>query len=129
MKNRAKCRLCQTLIESFFERDFITCKCGEISVFGGDGMHTKAKDYANFLRVDEMGNEIPVKYVSVHEDEKSNGQPTDAPKEFSKAELIEELETFIKNDLQLPDDAHIQHISFVDLLRYMVPILSILKKL
>ncbi len=33
--NKAKCRKCGDIIESKYRHDFVTCKCGAISVDGG----------------------------------------------------------------------------------------------
>ena len=54
MKNRAKCKLCNSIIESFHRHDYVTCACGEIAVDGGlDYFKVIARDYANFLRIDD----------------------------------------------------------------------------
>lgn len=64
MKNKAKCKQCLSIIESFHETDYVTCKCGEISVYGGNiALYSSARDYTNFLRVDDEGNEIVVKFM------------------------------------------------------------------
>ena len=34
-RNRAKCKKCQDVIESKHRHDFVTCKCGSISLDGG----------------------------------------------------------------------------------------------
>ena len=64
MRNRAKCKLCQSTIESFHPTDLVLCKCGEISVDAGEGLKCAAKSWENFLRVDDEGNEIIVKVES-----------------------------------------------------------------
>lgn len=59
MRNRAKCKLCGDILESFHEFDYQTCKCNEISISGGlIRYECAAKDFSNFLRVDDEGNEI-----------------------------------------------------------------------
>lgn len=58
MKNRAKCKACQSIIESLNEKDTVDCACGQISVSGGDKMGCAAIDWSNFLRVDDEGNII-----------------------------------------------------------------------
>lgn len=68
MKNRAKCKLCQTIIESFHSTDLVLCQCGEISVDGGDAMRCAAKNWDNFLRVDDNGKEYPVKVQEYSEE-------------------------------------------------------------
>lgn len=61
MRNRAKCKKCLSIIESYHRSDRATCLCGEISIDGGlDRMLAQAIDWANFLRVDDEGNEIIV---------------------------------------------------------------------
>lgn len=35
VSNKAKCRKCEDIIESKHVHDFVTCKCGAISVDGG----------------------------------------------------------------------------------------------
>ena len=46
------------IIESLKESDVMECKCGEISVGGGDRMLCSATRWSNFIRVDDEGNEI-----------------------------------------------------------------------
>ncbi len=54
MKNRAKCKKCHSVLESFHEFDYITCKCGEIAISGGNQkLECYANDWSNFLRVDD----------------------------------------------------------------------------
>lgn len=58
MQNRAKCKLCNKIIISEHESDTVICACGHISVSGGQKFGCSAKDWANFIRVDDEGNEI-----------------------------------------------------------------------
>jgi len=49
--NRAKCKLCGTIIVSRHRHDLVSCKCGEIFVDGGnDYWRCGAKNFKNFLR-------------------------------------------------------------------------------
>jgi hypothetical protein len=124
MKNRAKCRLCKDILESFHRYDYVTCKCGEISIDGGnDFLHCSAKDFANFMRVDDEGHEILVKLVekSQQEDPIEPGKPT-------RNEKIEMLEIMIKNIENLPQSAMNLPINHYDLCSFMVLIASILKE-
>lgn len=108
MRNRAKCKLCEEVIESLHRNDFVSCKCGEIAIDGGlDYLRSVARDYSNFLRVDDEGSERPVAYV--------NKNPTDGqvdkvaeeePKHvLSRADKMRELERFFdhENFDRLPD--------------------------
>lgn len=55
IRNRCKCALCGDVIESKHRHDFVTCKCGAISVDGG-------KDYlkrsGNWEDIIEMSEEV-----------------------------------------------------------------------
>jgi hypothetical protein len=62
MRNRAKCKKCGDIIESFHRYDYVYCKCKEIGISGGnDEYHVTANDFTHFLRVDDEGNELVVK--------------------------------------------------------------------
>lgn len=58
MRNRAKCKQCESIIESLSLQDECSCKCGQISVSGGDKMGCAAINWSNFLRVDDENNVI-----------------------------------------------------------------------
>ena len=40
-RNRAKCLTCGDVVESKHVHDFVTCKCGAISVDGGNEYHRR----------------------------------------------------------------------------------------
>lgn len=62
MRNRGKCKLCKDVLESFHEFDRVECSCGEVSITGGQVKFLVfAKDFANFLRIDDQDKEISVK--------------------------------------------------------------------
>jgi len=69
VKNIAKCKLCESVIQSFFKGDYAECKCGEIAVSEGDAMFVHFKDPANFLRIDEDGHTYPIQYNEKKEDD------------------------------------------------------------
>lgn len=63
MRNRAKCKLCEEIIESFHQFDYVSCDCGEISIDGGEyTFGASAKNFANFLRIDDNDKEVAVKF-------------------------------------------------------------------
>lgn len=120
MKNRAKCKLCKDILESFHRYDYVTCKCGEISISGGrDTLECSAKDWSNFLRVDDEGNEIVVKVqervlnpltdtiegikVTRSNDTAPTTPPT--PAKPTKQEVLKELHLLIESYEQLPNNA------------------------
>jgi len=68
MRNRAKCKLCLSLIESFSTHDFVRCSCGEIFVDGGQSyLRCGANDFKNFIRVEDDGTEKEVTFVPFDE--------------------------------------------------------------
>jgi len=128
MRNRAKCKLCQEILESFHRYDFVTCKCGEISIDGGpDGLHCGARDWRNFLRVDDNGNEIIVQTKEVDAKEEVEEKKSEEPQKMTKKELIEMLDSMVKNIESLPKNAMDSFINHYDLYSYIALITSILK--
>jgi len=123
MKNRAKCKLCNDIIESFHRHDFVKCKCEEIYVDGGlDYFRCGAGDWRNFLRVDDEGNEIE---VTVQEkDDVKTEEPKAKP---TKKELLKTLEEMVKTFNELPQEAMmapITHYDFSSLLSVLLILFS-----
>jgi len=54
IKNAARCKLCDTIIESRFRHDFQACPCGEIFVDGGlDYVRRGGNDLDNIEELSE----------------------------------------------------------------------------
>ena len=125
MKNRAKCKLCNDVLESFHTYDYVTCKCGEISISGGnDRLECSAKHWDNFLRVDDNGNEIVVKVDGTEEKEQKDEHGSIR---MSKSDKIEMLEAMVKNIENLPQGAMAQPITHYDMYTFMILVLAIFK--
>lgn len=132
MRNRAKCKLCGDIIESLAFADIVSCSCDEITIWGGlQELRTVSRtpDYRNFLRIDESGNEIAVKYVDKDAKEKGDEQPANPPEQIATKEIIDTIEEMIKNDENLPQHVLFAPCTQADLIRYAIPILSVLKRL
>ncbi len=100
MRNRAKCKKCASIIESFTLYDYVDCKCGEINIYGGkDKLGCSAKDWVNFLRIDDLGNEI---LVQVKENNQEIHQPSTKP---TQQEILETLTHLINSYENLPSHA------------------------
>jgi len=113
MRNRAKCKLCSSIIESFHSTDYVECKCGEIALDGGEALACFANDWKNFLRVDDKGNEV---VVSV-KDEKTSQEPSDT--KVNRKDLIEMLSRMADAVQKLPQNAMslpITHYDYASLL-------------
>lgn len=54
-KNKARCKLCGDIIESKFTHNFVSCKCGEIFLDGGNSYwRSGANKLANIERIEEL---------------------------------------------------------------------------
>ena|ERR1700735_3291134 len=128
MKNRAKCKLCNCTIESFFDGDHVSCKCGHIYVARGPAMFCGAENWANFVRIDDEGNEIIVTYK-----EKEKGEEEPQCRKFdqkpSKNELLKEMDTLIAYYDGMPQNALLAPVSHSDLLSVMLVVSSLFKSI
>lgn len=125
MRNRAKCKLCKSIIESFHSMDYVTCKCGEISVDAGEALKCYAKDFANFLRVDDEGNEIIVT-IQESADVKPLCNPEEKKKP-SRKELLDMLDNMIESIDSLPNNAMTTPINHYDFSSALILVSSILR--
>lgn len=51
MRNRARCKLCDSTIESVHRHDFVKCACGAIAVDGGKDYLRRIGEPANFIEL------------------------------------------------------------------------------
>jgi len=117
MRNIAKCKLCESVIESFHSTDYVECKCGEIAVDAGEALKCFVKtSWDNFLRVDEKGNTIK---VSVDE-----AKPTD---EIPVTDPREQIEYFLQRLKEMPQAAMSMPLNHYDLINIYETILSVIK--
>lgn len=59
LRNRARCKLCDEIIESNYRHDFKSCKCGEISVDGGTSyLRRLATSFENLEELSEFELEV-----------------------------------------------------------------------
>lgn len=124
MRNRAKCKLCSSVIESHFMGDVVSCKCGEITVYDGAAMRCEFKQIENFLRIDDIGHEIKVTYKEKGTESDSDKGDQDPNERPTKAELIESIEYAIENLNKMP----IHHVTSFDLANCMLMVVNILKR-
>jgi hypothetical protein len=126
MRNRAKCRLCKSIIESYHKQDYVVCKCGEIGVDGGiELMRCIANDWHNFIRVDDQDNEIIPKII--------DGDKIEAPKEgelptkYNREQLLSYLDQIINDIERLPSEAMFSPITHLDYVTGLLLIRSLLR--
>lgn len=113
MRNRAKCKACESIIESLNHRDEVICKCGQISVSGGDRLGCSALNWDNFLRVDDEGNVI---------------KPTIKEKApVTRADLLDALDDLIKRIEEMPQQAMVVSINHYDFVSLLILLSSIFR--
>jgi hypothetical protein len=121
MRNRAKCKLCSSIIESYHRYDEVSCKCGEINISGGNyALECGAKDWSNFMRVDDMGNEI---FVKVQMDDKT----VEHEYKQSKADLHKILQGMIDSIEGMPTNAKTIPLTHYDMQYLLLLMLSHVK--
>lgn len=121
-KNRAKCKKCESVIESFHDMDLVECKCGEITVYGGSGMYCSAQDWSNFLRVDDLGNEIQIVVDNQNKKEESFENP-----QYDKNAILASVQEMKRNLNDLPSHVLSQAINHYDLLSVLILLESLLR--
>ena len=58
LTNKAQCKLCGDIIESTNNHDYVSCRCGEISVDGGKSyLKRSAKDINNIIELSDTYDE------------------------------------------------------------------------
>jgi hypothetical protein len=121
MRNRAKCKLCSSIIESMHATDLVLCKCEHIFVDGGDAFKCGAEDWSNFLRIDDNGKEIQVKIESHISNE------SETVLKPHKEELLEYLDEMIKSYEILPQHAMMAPITHYDHQSLLILLSAILR--
>ncbi len=125
MRNRAKCKLCRDVIESFHSTDHVQCSCGEIDVFGGEAMRCAAAHWENFIRLDDKGNEFIPKVQNSPDDPVSAMIYPEEP--LSKAALLSEFDQIVKSYDSLPRHVLDSPVSHADLLSVLLVLQAILR--
>lgn len=116
MKNRAKCKLCNSIIESLTLLDYVSCECGEISISGGTKeLNCFAKDFGNFIRVDDEGREHQVKVIDKANDHKEVPLDEEEKRELTREEKVEFVDNMLKYYEELPAHAMMSSPSQYDL--------------
>lgn len=113
MRNRAKCKACESIIESLNRQDEVSCKCGQISVYGGDNLQCAAINWSNFLRIDDEGNTI-VPLIK-------EAQPT------NREDFVNALEEMLKKIEEMPQQAMVVAINHYDFASLLILLLSIFR--
>jgi len=118
MRNRAKCRLCNDVLESFHTHDYVQCTCGEIAIDGGQQyMRVLTKHWDNFLRLDDNDIEIPIKIKE--REPPATEIPIRSRTRPTKSELLDSLKGIIEAYEKMPEKAlqqPVSHSDFVSLL-------------
>jgi len=136
-RNRAKCKLCGSIVESILPVDLQMCECGEIGVDGGlEKYLTIFGSAENFIRIDDEGHEMPIQVI---DEKKEDSKPwiKSALQEEIKDEttlpapdrkdLIEYLKLYIEQFDRLPEHAKYQSATVYDMQSFAQLMYRILK--
>lgn len=133
MRNRAKCKLCGDLLESFHRHDYVQCKYKAIAIDGGtDYCRCFAVDWNNFIRIDDEDKEIIPEIIEKDAEEKKKEEgisEMEAPP-LTREDHIKSIQSIIDRCESLPDHAlsmPINHYDYLSLLYLLKAILSIEK--
>jgi hypothetical protein len=127
MRNRAKCALCHDIIEVLVHNEYVTCKCGEITI--GPDLYARATNFSNFLRIDSEGQEKPVTYQDKkHENDGQIDNKEQAHKSY-REELIVFLDEIINSFDNLPPHAMRAPVTHADHKLLLMLISSLFKSL
>ena len=122
MRNRAKCRLCDDILESLNKDDIKICSCGQIAICGGsDELKGKAKDPANFIRINDDDSEVITEIENASTPTPSDTSPP------SRDELLDMLKDFISAAEELPNHVKISFSTESDLQALRKLVYSILR--
>lgn len=121
MRNRAKCKLCNNVIESFHHTDYVICECSEIALDGGEALKCYAKDWNNFIRIDDDNKEVPIKISDEIKPEPINVKP------LYKEEALKALQNMIDSYESLPSHALSAPASNYDILATLLLVSAIFK--
>ena len=124
LRNRAKCKLCGDILESFHRHDYVTCTCGEIGIDGGmDYFKCNAKDWKNFLRIDNEGNEITPRIVEEAPKEEEK------PIELSIDTKIDMLKNMVEIFRTLPDHERYAYLTQQDFYASLSLVLELIESM
>jgi len=131
MRNRAKCKLCQEIIESKNQQDYVQCGCGQIALDGGQELNKcLARDWTNFIRIDDEGNEVIPKIIEKSEEEKKQedfNHEVENKSKLTRNDLLKMLDNMVTNLERLPSEAMVTYVTNYDLYSYMLVIQAILR--
>ncbi len=128
MRNRAKCKLCSDVLESFHRGDNILCSCGEIAIGGGDHrFHCWAKNWKNFERVADDDTILSVKIMDSDAMDDAVEQESVQQMKPNKQTLLETINYFIQNMESQPQEMMCTQLTQYDLLAIYILFRSILQ--
>lgn len=91
-------------------------------------MRVEFRNVENFLRIDDLGNEIIIKYKDKEEPKGNEPQEKQPFKEPTTGELIAELDRLIESYEKLPEHAKLAPVNCYDLISLMLVLTNILKR-
>ena len=127
MRNRAKCKLCEEIIESKAQHDYVICKCGEIGVDGGEAWpRCLARDWRNFIRIDDGDNEV-IPTIVDKEPEVVEEKLEKIADRLTTADHLGAINSMIEAIERLPDHEMIKPITHYDYYSMLLVVREVLR--
>lgn len=121
MTTKAKCKLCQDIIQIGQEDGYVKCSCGEIGLHRDQGTNSYyARDWDNFFFVDDKGNEIIPTIKKMQDTERTNVV-------MNRQQMLEMLDKFVSDIEALPPLAMQTYINHYDYLNLLTLIRALFK--
>jgi hypothetical protein len=121
MINRAKCKLCNKIIELKEIDGLESCDCGEIAFeYRNKGHIAICKRIENLVAIDDEGNEIVVTTVN-------ESLPTKNEVKHNRNDLLKILDKMIKDYEELPQSAMSTYITQYDMMSALMLVSEIFK--
>lgn len=98
-------------------------------MYDGGAMRSEAKDYENFLRVDDLGNEVVVRYKEQIDSNENIATDHDNGKGPTIEELIQAVDHSIEAIENLPDHAKYEPCNQYDICSILLTIKAVLRKI
>jgi len=105
--------------------DFVECPCKEICVHGGNKNYCGAKDWGNFVRIDDEGNEVEIKVQDKKEPLTSNEKIEEKKPLISLEDKLDALKLMIEDYESLPSHGQYQTVSVADHLSMLLIVESL----
>lgn len=119
MRNKAKCKICQCIIQTISEEEWVACECGNLAMIGGEkGPRMRFNELSEIVMIDDSDNEVIPKMKK--DTEEARPKPT-------KKELLKILDEMNQRIEEMPPQAAVMAITHYDFSSLLILLASIFR--